>query len=175
MDAQAYNYECFARDLTSLTSSFRRAEFVEQVYDTFSQTFVKLTLIEDKKKYLSAAALAGNVDSRVVAACLRDDFDPGALEAIATASSGGWLHAWLTNCLCMLDPKDLCKVLLRLHQVGYVTLLALLLFRRMVKHSKRRAVSLLKSLAVRQTIEHNEMVLGRRPLRRNLALEYVPQ
>jgi hypothetical protein len=148
---------------------------VEEVHDVFSPTFVRLVLVEDKHKYLSAAALAGNVDGRVVASCLRDDFDPGALEAVATASSGGWLHVWLTNCLCMLAPLDLCRVLIRLYEVGYVTLTTLHLWRRMVKTSKRRAVSKLKSQSIRHQIEHNEMVLGRRPLRRKLENEYVPK
>jgi hypothetical protein len=170
MDAQPTTFQCFAADLISLTSSFHRVDSVHYVYDCAVQGFVRLVLVEDKNKYLTSSALAGNVDGRVVANCLRHDFDPAALDAVATASSGGWLHAWLTNCLCMLTPLDLCRALIRLREVGYVTLSTLYLWRRFVKTRKRRAVSELKRQHVQAHLDQL-----RKPLRRKLFNKYVPQ
>jgi hypothetical protein len=175
MDNQPSDFRQFATDLVALTSSFHRVDSVHYVYDAFVPSFVKVVLVEDKSTYLTASAIRGNADGRMVANCLRDDFDPAAIDAVATASSGGWLHAWLTSCLCHLTPLDVCKVLIRLYEVGYVTLSCLYLWRRMVKTRKRRAVSELKRQHVRAHMDHNNTVLGRRPLRRKLCNEYVPQ
>jgi hypothetical protein len=174
-DSDTSDFRHFASDLIALTSSFHRVDSVHYVYDAFVSSFVKLVLVEDMTNYLTCAAVMGSVNPRVVAACLRDDFDPAALDAVATASSGEWLHKWLTICLGQLTPLDLCRVLIRLYEVGYVTLSCLYLWRRMVKTRKRRAVSELKRQHVRAHMDHNEMVLGRRPLRRKLENEYVPQ
>jgi hypothetical protein len=163
------------RELARLTASFHRVKGVEEVFDGVSSSFVTMVLVEDKERYLTLAALAGNVDSLVIANCLRDDFDPGALEAVAAASSGGWIHSWLTSCMKMLTPLDLCKVLVRLYKVGYVTLETLYLWKHIILTRKKRTVSKLKSLDVRMQINRNEIVLGRRPLRRKLSDEYVPK